>query len=132
MEEKMDDLDKAIQDAKDKLAKTQKLAELNALNDRAATLAGTKKKENDPMERMLKWAFPAGCILAGIGVLAIMLLHNFFVGLTLGALGAFAIGIKIGLTPGMPVPFMDRKKEEAPARPMGEGNWIPIRPPKDE
>jgi hypothetical protein len=119
----MDDLDKQIEAARERLKKTQQLAELNELQKQATEIGQPQKKITEPMEIMMKWAFPAGCILAGLGVVAIMMLHSFAAGLALGALGALAIGFKIGMTPGMKVPFMNlSQKDEKP------GSWIALGP----
>ena len=120
----MDDLDKQIEDAKTRLEKISKLAELNTLNEQAASMAGTKKKANDPMERMLKWAFPGGAIFAGLGVVSIMVLNNFVMGLALGALGAMAIGFKIALTPELAIRFMQQRKPPEQPKQDSSGGWV--------
>lgn len=108
----MDELDQQIQDAKDRLKKTQQLAELQLLQKQADAISQPQGKTNtnDPMQRILKWAFPIGFILAGIGVVFIMALQNFILGLTCGALGAMAIGIKLAFTPSIRIPIIDDRK----------------------
>ena len=121
----MDDLDKKIEEARERLKKTQQLAELNTLQEQAASINAPKAKPGtEPMERMLKYAFPAGVVLAGVGVASIMVFNNFAVGLAFGAFGAMAIGFKIAFTPGMKIPLLDDrgKKGETP-----KSSWIELK-----
>ena len=109
----MDELDKQIEEAKARLKKTQQLAELNTLQQQASAMnkpAGPPP--NDPMQRIMRFAMPAGFGLAGLGVVCIMLLGQFVIGLTLGALGAMAIGFRLAFSNAR-IPFIDdRKKPE--------------------
>ena len=105
----MDELDKQIEEAKARLKKTQQLAELNTLQQQASAMnKPPAPPTNDPMQRMIKLAFPVGVAMAGIGMALDILFAQFALGLLLVAFGAVAIGFAIALTPGMKIPLLDK------------------------
>ena len=118
----MDELDQQIELAKARLKKQQQLNELNSLTQQVAAMNQPKQTPNDPMQRMLKFAFPAGLVLAGVGMALDILFAQFALGLLLVAFGAVMIGIKIAFTPGFRIPLIDKPqaappKQEQPIKP---------------
>jgi len=113
----MDELDKEIEEARARLKKTQQLNELKALQkqtEAAAVPITITQNQNDPMLKMMKYAFPIGIVFVGLGLAVFVMFHNWTIGLTLDGLGAVCIGVKVGLTPSIRIPVIDDRKKPKP------------------
>lgn len=117
----MDELDKEIEETRARIRKTQQLNELKALQAQLTTPAAQPQAGQDPMFKMIKWAFPIGIVFVGLGLAAFMLFNNWTVGLTLDGLGAACIGVKVVLTPSIKIPIIDdmRKPKQSPGQTKG-------------
>lgn len=88
-------MQKQIEKLKVQAQLQQQLNELKQMQAMAGNVSGLPPE----LDRLMKFAMPIGAIIAGVGLVVYIYLHQFILGLALDGIGAVLIALRLGLMP---------------------------------